>query len=247
MGPLTHRFINIGYTLSDMGRQSKREESDDSQLEDFFEEISGMDSKSIFKPSTLVLVLSNSENKGPNVMTAAWWMLAGYNPLRYLLSVDHKTYTYEIIEENQQFVLSAPTRDMIDAVTLCGKVSGREIDKIDHLDLKTLSASEIDVPILQNAVGNVECEVMESFDFKGCTYYFGSVEKAYVSKDDLNGRILSGDAEPLGFMGSDWESKEENDTKHRYYLQFDDENVQSFPGDKVIEDLPSELQEKYTD
>jgi len=67
-----------------------------------------MDSKELFKPKVVSLVVSNSEDKGPNVMTAAWFMLAGYNPFRYRLAVDQYTYSHEIIEEGEEFVLAAP-------------------------------------------------------------------------------------------------------------------------------------------
>lgn len=220
--------------------------TEDAPYQEQFDVISEKDSKSIFKPKIVTLVLSQSENKGPNIMTAAWWMLAGYNPLRYLLSVGHKTYTYEIIEENGEFVMAAPTQDMIDALTLCGKVSGREIDKIEHLGLETLPGNNIDVPILKNAVGNIECSVMESFEFKNCTYYFGRVEKAYVASGMLDGRILSAAADPLAYMGSDW-GREKTKTKFRYYVDFDEDDVLSFPGDEVIDTLPPELQEKYNE
>lgn len=218
--------------------------SSETTPEAHFDEISEKDSKSIFKPKVVTLILTQSEDKGPNIMTAAWWMLAGYNPLRYLLSVGHKTYTYEILEENPEFVMSAPTVDMVDALTLCGKVSGRELDKLEHLGLETIPGEEVDVPVLKNAIGNIECSVMDSFKFKNCTYYFGRVEKAYVASGMLDGRILSPEARPLAYMGSDW-GKEETHTKYRYYVEFDSEDVKSFPGDKVINSLPPELREKY--
>lgn len=223
-----------------------REESKmtDSDPSEHFDQISEKDSKSIFKPKIVSLVLTQSEDKGPNIMTAAWWMFAGYNPFRYLLAVSHKTYTHEIIEENPEFVLAAPTTDMMDAFTLSGKVSKRELDKIEHLDIKTVPGSEVDVPLLKEAVGNVECTVIDSFEFKNCTYYFGGVEKAHVAPGMLDGRILSADANPLAYMGSDWGS-EETKTKYRYYVDFDTDDIRAYPGDEVIESLPDDLRTKF--
>lgn len=208
-----------------------------------FEEISEFDSISLFKPKVVALIVTDSEEKGPNVMTASWWTLAGYNPFRFLLSVDQKTYTYEILEENQEFVMAAPSADMIDALTLSGMVSGRDLDKIDHLGLETVPGKEVDVPLLKDAVGNIECSVVESFEFEGNTYYFGSVETAHVTKGGLDGRVLSLDEDILAYMGSDW-TGDGSDTKYRYYAELEPEDLERFPGDEVIEGLPPELQEQ---
>ena len=211
---------------------------------DVFDELSEMESKAIFKPKVVALVVSNSENKGPNVMTASWWMLAGYNPFRYMLAVSHGDDTHEIIEESKEFVLAAPSSEMIEALTLSGMVSNRELDKIEHLGLETVPGSEIDVPLLKNAVGNIECSVMDSFEFENCTYYFGQVEAAYVAKDGMDGRLLSLDNDILAYLGSDWDEGDTH-TKSRYYAELSSDDLRRFPGDEVIEGLPEDLREKY--
>ena len=184
-----------------------------------FERIGEMDSKSLLKPHVPLLVVTESETTGPNVMTAAWWMLAGYDPFRYLLSVDHGTDTYEILEEHPEFVMGVPTVEQLDAVTRCGTTSGREVDKVETLDLDLVEAAEVDVPLLADALGNVECRVEESFEFGNITYYFGEVAAAHVGRGGLDGRILSPAAGPLAYMGSD---RDEDGAKYRYYLEYGD-------------------------
>jgi len=208
-----------------------------------FDEISEFDSKSLFKPKVVSLVVTNSPETGPNVMTASWWMLAGYDPLRYQLAVSHKTHTYDIIEQNPEFVLAAPSAEMIDALTVAGSVSGRDVDKIDYLDLETVPGQSVDVPLLADAVGNIECSVMDSFEFENCTYYFGEVEHAYVTRDGLDGRMLSlDDAEPLAYMGSDW-AEGDDEEKSRYYADLTPDTLERFPGSAVVDSLPDDATE----
>ena len=210
-----------------------------------FDEISEMDSAALFKPEVVSLVVSKSESGGPNIMTASWFMLAGYNPFRYLLAVSHETYTHELIEENPEFVLAAPSHGMKDALALAGTVSGRDLDKIEHLGLETLPGKAVDVPLLADAVGNIECSVMDSFEFENCTYYFGAVENAYVTADGLDGRILSLDEDILAYMGSNW-GAEDADEKYRYYADMDPEDLEQVPDSEIMETLPDELKEKYS-
>lgn len=202
-----------------------------------FESISPMDSKSLMRPNVLLLAVSNHPKTGPNIMTAGWWTIAGYDPLRYLLTVEEKTFTYELVERNPEFVLSVPTMDMVDAVALAGSVSGRDVDKIDHLDLDTVPGTEVDVPLLADALGNVECDVVKSFSFDGRTYYFGEAVAAHAKPGVRDGRLLDPQSRILANMGSDW--KHEDDVhKHRYYLEFDRDDVSSYPTAEVIETLP---------
>lgn len=209
-----------------------------------FEEISELDSKMLFKPSVPSLIVSNSEANGPNVMSASWWMVAGYDPFRYLLSVNRDTYTHQIIEENPEFVMAAPTTELIDALTLCGTVSGRDLDKVEHLGLDLVPASGVDVPLLESALGNVECEVTNSFENNECTYYFARVVAAHAKRDVRGGRLLSPTARPLAYLGSDWVADDDS-TKHRYYVEFDEDDVRSFPGDELIPALPESVRDEY--
>ncbi len=183
----------------------------------------------------VALIVSNTSDRGPNLMTAAWWMLAGYDPFRYLLSVDQKTFTYELIEENPEFVMAVPTTDLIDAVTLCGLVSGRDVDKLERLDLSTVPGLAVDVPLLADAVGNIECRVTESFESEGNTYYFASVEEAHVQPEGLEGRILSLDTEPLAYMGSDYLDAGAEE-KARFYVDLDGCELRWFPDAEVLDD-----------
>lgn len=216
----------------------------DTQRTAYFDEISEFDSSALFKPKVPALVVSNSEETGPNIMTASWWMVAGYDPFRYMLAVSQKSYTYDIIEANPEFVMAAPSAGMIDALTLSGMVSGRDLDKIDHLDLETVPGAEIDVPLLADAVGNIELRVIEDFEFEGTTYYFAGVEAAHVTAGGMNGRLLSLDTDILAYMGSDW-ADEDATSKHRYYAELTPENLRSFPGDEIIDSLPEDLREQY--
>lgn len=204
-----------------------------------FESISAHDSKSIFKPSVPALVVSKGPDSDPNVMTASWWMLGGYDPFRYVLAVGETEYTHELVEANPEFVLAAPSQELKTAIPVCGTVSGHDVDKVDQLDLDLLPASEIDVPLLGDAIGNVECRVLESFSFEGVTYFIGGVEAAHVREGALDGRILSADEQPLAFMGSDWEN-EDDEHKHRYYVEFGDEDVEPFPDADALRDVDTD-------
>lgn len=71
------------------------------------------------------------------------------------------------------------------------------------------------------------------------------VERAYVKNNDLDGRILSLDSDILAYMGSDWDS-EDAKTKARYYAKLSPDDMDSYPGDSVIESLPQNSENHLT-
>ncbi|MEF8831482.1 MAG: flavin reductase family protein [Halobacteriales archaeon] len=208
-----------------------------------FEEVSEMDSSSIPRPMVPMIVVSDSPEHDPNVMAASWWMVAGYRPFRFLLAVDQYTHTHEIIETNPEFVLAVPTTEMVDVLTVAGKLSGADVDKFEELGLETVPGQGVDVPLLADAAGNIECSVMESFAFEGTTYYFGSVEHAYVVPGGMDGRIVSPAADVLANLGSDW-ADEDDDLKTRYYVDVSEDDVASVSGEQILQGLSATLQEK---
>lgn len=170
-------------------------------VDEQFERIPLKDGKSVFRPKVPALVVSQSSEKGPNLMTAIWWTVSGFRPYKMLLAVAHETYTYEIIQENKEFVMAAPTSDMMDAVVLCGYRSGREMDKIRELDLELLPGDKVDVPLLAAASGNVECKIKDGFEYDGHTYYFAEVVRAYVKPGWFEDGVYTAGADPLLYLG----------------------------------------------
>lgn len=175
--------------------------SDAEQLGEI-EEIEVRNGKSLFRPKVPALIVSKSETKGPNALTAMWWTAAGYRPYKMVVAIAHSTYTYEIMEENREFVMAAPTRDMMDAVVLCGRKSGRDVDKLSELSYTLLPSQEIDVPLIADAAGNLECVVDDWFEYEGHTYYFAKVKRAYVKTGwwAPNGNY-SANGDPLAYLG----------------------------------------------
>lgn len=176
-------------------------EATNPRAEEHFDRVPLSNGKSLFRPKVPALIVSQSESGGPNILTAMWWMSAGYQPYKMIVAIAHSTYTYELLEENPEFVMAAPTRDMMDSVVLCGLRSGREVDKIDRLGLETLPADKVDVPLIQDAAGNIECKIEESFKYDGHTYYFAEVVRAYVTPGWFKDGVYSTEADPMAYLG----------------------------------------------
>ena len=199
-----------------------------------FEQVPVSNARRLFRPKVPSLILTYSEETDSNVMTAMWWTSAAYRPAKMLLAVEHDCHTYDVLQNNDDFVMAMPTADMIDAVTVCGQTTGVEVDKFDELDLETAPATEVDAPLLLDAGGNVECKTVHTHTYDGHTYFFAEPKAVHVRKGWFEDKVLTPAADPLLYLGS---HREDGETV-RFYTGLDSEFRSSRDGDH-LDGLPT--------
>lgn len=81
--------------------------------------------------TTGVLLTSVDKDGRPNVMTIGWLLLGRsyhVNPIA-VVAVRPARYTFKLLDEVEEFVISVPTPELEKAVAFCGEKSGRDVDK----------------------------------------------------------------------------------------------------------------------
>lgn len=106
-----------------------------------FREISPLElEENIFKLLSRDFLLLTTESEGKaNTMTVGWGgigVMWGKNVV--FVAVRPERYTYEILDATEHFSLSAVTEDKKSAIAYCGKVSGRDTDKLSACGLSLL-------------------------------------------------------------------------------------------------------------
>lgn len=123
-------------------------------------------------PLSLVTSLFRSQH---NVMTAAWVMPVGTDPMLIGIAIHPQRLTHEFVSRSEIFGLSIPTIDLLNAVHRCGIESGRDVDKFESAGLSPMDASEIDVPLVEECVAHIECGVVERFSLSDHDLFIGEV------------------------------------------------------------------------
>ena len=107
------------------------------------------------------LVVTRGKNDRLNFLTAMWFTPTGAEPSRMVVAIQKRTLTYDYLLERGEFVMSAPTDKMMDIVVFGGYVSGRDVDKWQAAGLTAVRPSKISVPLIGEAIGNVEYQVVQ--------------------------------------------------------------------------------------
>ena len=74
-------------------------------------------------------------------------------------------FSYPLIVETRELAINIMDASMVDAVYGCGTTTGRTVaDKFGRFDLHREEADQIAVPLVAEAVANVECRVRDLVD-----------------------------------------------------------------------------------
>ncbi len=161
------------------------------------------------------LVVSRGSKGQINFLTAMWFTPTGFEPSRMIVAILKETYTYGLICETGEFVMSAPTEEMMDVVVFAGRISGRDEDKWKATGLTPVQASKVSVPLIEEAIGNVEYRVVGQIPFDAKTDLFvGEVQAVHVRKGAMEGELYQEDSRPLLYMGTKYDKDGRSLGKH---------------------------------
>jgi len=136
-------------------------------------------------------------------MTCAWATPASEDPPLVLVCVAKESYTAEVIRETKEFVINIPTKKLLRALWICGKSSGRNVDKFKKARLKGIGAIRVKPLVVEGCIGYIECRLWKTVDAGECYVFFGKVLAAYADDGYLKTDVWTEKSEiPLHLGGS---------------------------------------------
>ncbi|UCG86391.1 MAG: flavin reductase family protein [Gemmatimonadota bacterium] len=121
---------------------------------------------------------------GENVMTAGAFHFYSFDPPSLMVGIMPDKYTHDLITEHGDFGINIPTVDQIQAVRICGAVSGRDVpDKFARAGLSPFDGLSIKSYLIKECPLNIECKVVHRLAYKGSHQWFVGEIKA-VHRDD---------------------------------------------------------------
>ncbi len=142
-------------------------------------------------PEQVVLVITKAPDGRINLMAVGWVTLVSDEPPMFLLGIDDPAYTLELIRQNREFVIAYPSKAMAGETLYAGTVHGHDIDKGKVSGLKFENASQIDVPLLSDAVANFECRAVTEYRPGNCPLVVGEVIASHVNTDESIARLVN--------------------------------------------------------
>lgn len=142
-------------------------------------------------PEPVVLVITKNDEGRVNLMTVAWICIASDEPPMFLLGIDGDAYTLELIRKNREFVVAYPSEGMAYATLYAGTAHGNQEDKGTLSGLKFVTGTIVDVPILEDAVANFECRLIEITRPGNCPIVLGEIVFSHENSDESVKRLYN--------------------------------------------------------
>ena len=133
----------------------------------------------LLRPEVVVWAVAEHEGQR-SICPLGWTMRTSGAPPMMAISVAPSRYTHTLIEAAGAFVLAYPGRELAQATLYCGTNSGRDTDKFAQVGVTALPAGQVQAPVIQECVANLECRLVEQFTTGDHTIFVAEVVAAWV-------------------------------------------------------------------
>jgi len=137
-------------------------------------------------PYNYVLAVTINNKGKPNIIGLGWWTFISWNPKMMAISIGNERYSHECIEHCKEFVLCFPSKEQKNGAWLCGKKSGRNIDKFKETGFIALPSKIVKPPIIKDSTVAFECKVVDKIETGDHTVYVGKIVAIHGTPEKPN-------------------------------------------------------------
>ncbi len=125
-------------------------------------------------PRQTVLVTCRDKGKD-NIITLSWHSPVSFKPQLYCIMVAFARFSHDMIKNSKAFCVNFMSIDDEEKVAFCGTESGRDMDKFKEADLGKEECKKIGCPRIKEALGYLECKVVNEVKAGDHTIFIGEV------------------------------------------------------------------------
>ncbi len=132
------------------------------------------------KPTALVTCV-DGRGRG-NIIAIAAITVVSHRPPIFMIAVREDRYSHDLIAQAGEFVINMPTADLIEATHICGRTTGRRVNKFEEAGLTPVPGTRVKVPLIAECPINIECKVIDAMKPGTHTLFLGEAVAAHVEE-----------------------------------------------------------------
>lgn len=127
------------------------------------------------------------ERGRPNAMTIGWLQVGTIwsRPICHVL-VRPSRYTHGCIAHSGAFAVNVPLGTMVEELAVCGRRSGRDLDKFADLNLRVVTGKKVEVPLLADCAVAYECRLVARAELEPRGLLNEELRAKYYARGDLH-------------------------------------------------------------
>lgn len=152
------------------------------------------------------VLVTCGQDQAENVLTVGWTGVLNTKPPMTYISLRPSRLSYEIISETREFTINLSTVGLVKAVDFCGVRSGRDVNKIETMELELNPGDTVKCPMLAASPLSMECRVKEIIALGTHDLFMAEITAVHVEADliDPNGKLHLDKAELLAYVHGEY-------------------------------------------
>jgi len=157
-------------------------------------------------PNPVVLVSVAGGAGAGNFLTIAWVGTVCSSPPMLSVAIRPSRYSYDLVNQEREFVVNLPGVDQLEAADVAGVWSGREHDKFAELGLTALPATRVGAPLIAECPVNLECVVRHQLRLGSHDLFLAEIVAAHYDEEvlDSRGRLRPREVHPVTLVESEY-------------------------------------------
>ncbi|MGI6458069.1 MAG: flavin reductase family protein [bacterium] len=127
-----------------------------------------------------VLLISSRSGRANTIAPLIWYSPLSCDPPLIGISLKPSTQSFQYIREAGDFILGIPGGDLIKTTHFCALHSGKDLDKLFHLNLPTQRGKAVSPLFISTCLANIECRVRDIYITGNRPFISGEVLSVYV-------------------------------------------------------------------
>jgi flavin reductase (DIM6/NTAB) family NADH-FMN oxidoreductase RutF len=134
----------------------------------------------LLHPYNTSLVTCCDAEGQPNIIAIAWLIPVSVHPPLVGMSIRPTRHSYGLIQATGEFVINVAPHEIAQQALLCGRRSGRDVDKFAATGLTPGQARHVRPPIIKECIAHLECRVVQDVEAGDHHFIIGEVLTAYA-------------------------------------------------------------------
>lgn len=143
----------------------------------------------LMEPSPIVLVTTFHRGK-QNIMTMGFHMMVQHAPPLIGVVIGPWDHSYKALKATRECVIAIPGADLAEKVVDIGNCSGENIDKFKNFRLTPAAAQNVQAPLIEQCIANIECEVEDTQLVNRYNLFILKAVKVWVNANRKEQRTL---------------------------------------------------------
>ncbi|OIJ15121.1 flavin oxidoreductase [Anaerobacillus alkalilacustris] len=141
----------------------------------------------------LIAVVTAEWNGTKNIMAAGWHSYMSYAPPIYGVAIAEERFTHHLVKNSGEFAIHFLPAEFAHYIEGSGKLSGKDGDKLEALNIPYKKGETVNSPILTDAYVVYECKVKDIQKFGDHDWIVGEITKFHKDETCFDGFLPNWD------------------------------------------------------